>query len=176
MVPISKGDSYIIQGVQGALGPGREEWTYGAGDQGAVNKFKGLFYWFFFHGRQCDPPLCLFPETCSGIYITHWHVGKEDCAWRGLTRCEPGVERQTQGENRLWIRSPGPCVTPGHTCSLYLRAPPGTCQVSPNICEGSKRPAWYTGFVNQTCQGSVPVLVAISGVSGLLKTGITNYK
>lgn len=21
-----------------------------------VNKFKGLFYWFFFHGRQCDPP------------------------------------------------------------------------------------------------------------------------
>lgn len=95
MAPVSKGDSHIIQGVQGALGLGREELT-GVGGR-MVNKFKGLFYWFFFHGRQCDPPLYLFPETCSGIYITHWRFGNGNCARRGLTRGGPGVEGQTQG-------------------------------------------------------------------------------
>lgn len=38
MVPVSKGDSYIMQGVQGALGPGREERTYGARGRGLGGK------------------------------------------------------------------------------------------------------------------------------------------
>lgn len=101
-----------MQGVQGALGLGREELT-GVGGR-MVNKFKGLFYWFFFHGRQCDPPLYLFPETCSGIYITHWRFGNGNCARRG---------QGWRDRHRVWVRSPDPCVASGHTCSLYLRAP-----------------------------------------------------
>lgn len=58
--------------------------------------FKGLFYWFFFHGRLCDPPLYLFPEACSEIYTTHGGLGNGNCALRALTRCEPGVEGQEE--------------------------------------------------------------------------------